>query len=113
MEPTDLQNLGIGLVAGGIAAFISNPVEVCLVRMQADGETPTENFVNDGLSPFKCVTGEGVRGVCIWRRNKIELDVSPRFVGSCFENRKENFGRCYNYPDQLVWFSEQQNIDLS
>ena len=31
------QKLGIGLSAGGIAATLCNPVEVALVRMQADG----------------------------------------------------------------------------
>lgn len=31
---------GLGLCAGGLAALISNPIEVSLVRMQADGRLP-------------------------------------------------------------------------
>lgn len=30
----------VGAVSGAIASFISCPVEVCLVRMQADGKQP-------------------------------------------------------------------------
>ena len=35
--PPAWATLGLGCVAGGTAAFLSNPVEVTLVRMQADG----------------------------------------------------------------------------
>ncbi|CAM9404609.1 unnamed protein product [Discosporangium mesarthrocarpum] len=35
-----MMRLLIGIVSGGIAAFCACPVEVCLVRMQADGNLP-------------------------------------------------------------------------
>jgi len=39
-QPTLMQKLCCGLTAGGIAAASCNPVEVALVRMQADGAKP-------------------------------------------------------------------------
>ncbi|KAG5185542.1 mitochondrial carrier domain-containing protein [Tribonema minus] len=39
-EVTVLHRLTTGLAAGGIAAFLTCPIEVCLVRMQADGRLP-------------------------------------------------------------------------
>jgi|UniRef100_A0A7S4LEC9 solute carrier family 25 oxoglutarate transporter 11 len=37
---TIVHRVGAGVGAGGLAAFMCNPVEVCLVRMQADGRLP-------------------------------------------------------------------------
>mmetsp|Transcript_11259 Transcript_11259/g.14065 ORF Transcript_11259/g.14065 Transcript_11259/m.14065 type:complete len:324 (+) Transcript_11259:161-1132(+) len=45
-EPSDGLKLGLGLCAGGLAAFISNPIEVALVRMQADGRLPASEKRN-------------------------------------------------------------------
>jgi solute carrier family 25 oxoglutarate transporter 11 len=39
-EPHGVAKLGLGLSAGGVAALLSNPIEVSLVRMQADGRLP-------------------------------------------------------------------------
>jgi len=39
-DPAAQEKLLMGCVAGGVAAFLSNPVEVTLVRMQADGRLP-------------------------------------------------------------------------
>ena len=39
-EPGGVAKLGLGLTAGGVAACLSNPIEVSLVRMQADGRLP-------------------------------------------------------------------------
>lgn len=39
-DPSGAAKLGMGCVAGGTAAFLSNPIEVALVRMQADGRLP-------------------------------------------------------------------------
>jgi len=39
-DPSGAAKLGMGCVAGGTAAFFSNPIEVALVRMQADGRLP-------------------------------------------------------------------------
>ena len=39
-DPSITQKFGLGMTAGGIASFISNPIEVSLVRMQADGRLP-------------------------------------------------------------------------
>ena len=39
-DPSGVAKLGMGCAAGGFAAFCSNPIEVTLVRMQADGRLP-------------------------------------------------------------------------
>jgi len=39
-DPTGVSKLGLGLASGGVASFLSNPIEVSLVRMQADGRLP-------------------------------------------------------------------------
>lgn len=39
-DPSGFAKLGMGCVSGGVAAFFSNPIEVTLVRMQADGRLP-------------------------------------------------------------------------
>ena len=48
-QPTSIEKLGMGCIAGGIAAFLSNPIEVTLIRMQADGRLPPaerRNYTN-------------------------------------------------------------------
>lgn len=35
--PNFFMKLSLGLVAGGIGAFVGTPAEVCLIRMTADG----------------------------------------------------------------------------
>ncbi|CAM9361231.1 unnamed protein product [Choristocarpus tenellus] len=43
VKPADvnvLHRAGVGLAAGGIASFMSCPVEVCMVRMQGDARLP-------------------------------------------------------------------------
>eukprot|EP00667_Euglena_gracilis_P014787 EG_transcript_15350 len=37
---TAIHRVGAGVLAGGTAAFLCNPIEVCLVRMQSDGRLP-------------------------------------------------------------------------
>ena len=39
-DPSGVAKLGMGCFSGGVAAFCSNPIEVTLVRMQADGRLP-------------------------------------------------------------------------
>jgi len=39
-DPSGVVKLGMGCFSGGVAAFCSNPIEVTLVRMQADGRLP-------------------------------------------------------------------------
>lgn len=60
---TNLQNISVGLVAGGTAAFASNPIEVSLVRMQADGKLPLSqqrNYKNVFHALYRISTTEGV-----------------------------------------------------
>jgi solute carrier family 25 oxoglutarate transporter 11 len=45
-EPGPVPKLGLGLCAGGCAAALANPIEVALVRMQADGRLPVEKQRN-------------------------------------------------------------------
>ena len=45
-DPNGASKLGMGCIAGGIAAFFSNPIEVTLVRMQADGRLPSSERRN-------------------------------------------------------------------
>ena len=75
-EPWDLlkgtpafsKRLMFTLTAGSVAAFIANPIDVVLVRMQSDGHWPRSqqrnyNGILDGL--FKVATQEGV--LALWR----------------------------------------------
>lgn len=67
-KPSGIQNLGLGLTAGGIAAFISNPIEVSLVRMQADGKLPfseRRNYRHVFDALFKITQSEGV--LALWK----------------------------------------------
>ncbi len=57
-----------GLSAGGIASFISCPIEVCLVRMQADGKLPVaqqRGYTNIGNALVRIASEEGV--LTYWR----------------------------------------------
>lgn len=62
------RKVGSGLFAGGVGAFIANPIDVVLVRSQADGKYPPEqrrNYKNvaDGL--IRVAREEGV--TTLWR----------------------------------------------
>eukprot|EP00944_MAST-04C_sp_MAST-4C-sp1_P011928 g11928.t1 len=62
------QKLGCGLSAGAIAATLCCPVEVALVRMQADGVAPPElkrGYRNVFDAIFKTAANEGV--ATLWR----------------------------------------------
>lgn len=61
---TNFQNLSLGLISGGIAAFISNPIEVSLVRMQADGRLPVSeqrNYRNVFEALMRISKKEGIK----------------------------------------------------
>lgn len=67
-EPSVGQKALSSIAAGGIAAFVSNPADLILVRMQADGTLPPEqrrNYKNvfDGIS--RVVKDEGFTK--LWR----------------------------------------------
>ena len=67
--------------AGGIAAFVANPVDLVLVRMQADGTLPVEqrrNYKNvfDGVA--RIVKEEGA--------SKLLTGVSPAITRACIIN---------------------------
>jgi len=68
VDPTIVQKSISSFFAGGIAAFVANPADLILVRMQADGTLPVEqrrNYKNvfDGFS--KIIATEGVLN--LWR----------------------------------------------
>jgi solute carrier family 25 oxoglutarate transporter 11 len=57
--------LGVGLSAGAIAAFACNPIEVCLIRMQADGSLPVaqrRNYKHIFHALASVGRAEGIRG---------------------------------------------------
>lgn len=67
-EPTVFQKSISSITAGGIAAFVSNPADLILVRMQADGTMPPEqrrNYKNvfDGIG--RVIKDEGFTR--LWR----------------------------------------------
>ncbi|CAM9702893.1 unnamed protein product, partial [Phaeothamnion confervicola] len=67
-ELTGLDRAGIGLAAGGIASFMTCPIEVCLVRMQADGRLPPaerRGYKHIGDALMRVAKEEGVR--TYWR----------------------------------------------
>ncbi len=60
-----------GLAAGAIASFISCPIEVCLVRMQADGKLPVaqqRGYTHIGNALVRIASEEGV--LTYWRGAK-------------------------------------------
>jgi len=62
--PPAWATLGLGCVAGGTAAFLSNPVEVTLVRMQADGRLPPaerRNYSNVFSGLYRIGAEDGAR----------------------------------------------------
>ncbi len=63
---TPAQKLGIGLVAGGLASLASTPVEVSLVRMQADATLPPaarRQYRHVGDALWRIGRDEGVVGL--------------------------------------------------
>ena len=63
-EPQGVAKLGLGLCAGGVASFLSNPVEVSLVRMQADGRLPPaerRNYSNVLTALYRIGAEDGAR----------------------------------------------------
>ncbi|CAM9915949.1 unnamed protein product [Ascophyllum nodosum] len=60
--------IGVGAVSGGIASFFSCPIEVCLVRMQADGKLPKDQqrgYRGVFHALYKIAKDEGV--LAYWR----------------------------------------------
>lgn len=67
-DPTIFQKSISGFVAGGIAAFVSNPFDLILVRMQADGTLPEDqrrNYKNIFEGIFRVIRDEGFTK--LWR----------------------------------------------
>lgn len=68
------QKLGLGSVAGGIAAFIGNPAELSMVRMGADAKSPPElrrNYKNVVDCLIRVVQEEGV--LTLWRGSTVTI----------------------------------------
>lgn len=87
------QRAAAGLAAGGLAAFVGNPVEVALIRMQSDGLKPKAERMNyrSVFSALSHVAGrEGIKG--LWS------GAYPTIVRAM----ATNFG-------QLAFFSETKN----
>ncbi|CAM9626826.1 unnamed protein product [Chrysoparadoxa australica] len=62
------QSAVCGLTAGGVASFCSCPIEVCLVRMQADGRLPKEQrmgYTGIRSALWRIATEEGI--LTYWR----------------------------------------------
>ncbi|CAH0588840.1 unnamed protein product [Chrysodeixis includens] len=67
-QPTFPTKIVIGMVAGGIGAFIGTPAEVALIRMTADGRLPPEkkrNYKNVFNALSRITTEEGV--TTLWK----------------------------------------------
>jgi len=67
-EPTIFQKSISSIIAGGVGAFVSNPADLILVRMQADGTLPVDQRRNykhvfDGMS--RVINEEGFTK--LWR----------------------------------------------
>jgi solute carrier family 25 oxoglutarate transporter 11 len=61
-EPTVFQKAISSIAAGGIAAFVSNPADLILIRMQADGTLPPEqrrNYKNVFSGVSRVISEEG------------------------------------------------------
>jgi solute carrier family 25 oxoglutarate transporter 11 len=80
-EATLFQKSISSILAGGIGAFVANPSDLILIRMQADGTLPPEqrrNYKNalDGF--IKIIKNEGV--LELWR------GASPTILRACIMN---------------------------
>jgi len=67
-KPNFAIKAGIGLVAGGTAAFIGTPAEISLIRMTLDGKLPAEqkrNYKNAFQAIYRIAADEGV--MTLWR----------------------------------------------
>lgn len=77
----------IGAIAGTIAAIVSNPFEVALIRQQTDGALPLERRRNYGsfVDAYAKITNEGglaiMKGVvpAIWRSIALNISMSGPF----------------------------------
>ncbi|EFX01579.1 c6 zinc finger domain containing protein [Grosmannia clavigera kw1407] len=75
-----------GLGAGAIAAFVGNPTEVALIRMQADGMKPVEqqrNYSSAFNAIWRIAREEGVLG--LWKDQPLPLNSTPEHAAD--ENR--------------------------
>lgn len=80
-SPTLREKLLLGLVAGGVASAVSTPVEVCQVRMYADGSASPANkrgYRHIGDALLRVGREEGVRG--LW------AGATPTIARSCVAN---------------------------
>lgn len=62
------QTVAFGVLAGGVAAFVANPSDVALIRMQADGHWPVEkrrNYRNAPQAIYSIMATEG--SARLWR----------------------------------------------
>ncbi|XP_077290911.1 mitochondrial 2-oxoglutarate/malate carrier protein [Arctopsyche grandis] len=60
--------MGLGVVAGGVGAFVGTPAEVSLIRMTADGRLPLEqrrNYKNVADALLRIIREEGL--FSLWR----------------------------------------------
>ena len=63
-----LQNVSYGLCAGGIGAIIANPLDLTLVRMQADAKRPIverRNYKNVFEGVYRITRQEGL--LTLWK----------------------------------------------
>lgn len=67
-EVSLIEKVGSGLAAGAIGAVVANPLDLCLVRMQADGKLPLaerRGYTNVFNALFRISREEGI--IALWK----------------------------------------------
>lgn len=97
------QRAAASVCAGGLAAGLSNPAEVALIRMQSDGMKPKELRANyrsvfDAL--FRVARQEGIRG--LWKGS------SPTIVRAM----STNFGQLATFSEAKAQLKKHTNLSF-
>ena len=92
------QKLGIGLISGGVASLISTPIEVCLVRMQAN----SNHYRNVGDALVRIGREEGVAGLT---RGATPTVVRAMIVSAVqlgvYDIAKQSYIECFSFDDAV------------
>lgn len=102
------QKAMIGLTTGGVAAMASNPADMALIRMQADGRLPPEKRIGyrnaaDALRRISVEEGT----LALWRGAQptvIRAMVMNCGMLSCYAQSKEYLGEIYG-PKSMITYA--------
>jgi hypothetical protein len=91
------QRVVASLITGGLAAFMANPLDIVLVRMQADGRLPEHlrrKYKNVFHGLYKIITTEGL--------TNLYKGASPNIMRGCCVNA----GQITGYDTSKLWLRD-------